>query len=156
MKERQFLGPTRGRWHLTSAGQIRSISANSAPSAAPFILPSHWRLRYTAPAGSTSRCFRNSSAPTFPLHSGVVSMQSKEDEEGAAGNVRVAVRVRPLSHTEVETDSRFVVSHPAKSMVKIGDGSGDKTFTFDHVFPAHVSQKGRSACALKGSPQLRV
>ena len=77
-------------------------------------------------------------------------MQSKEDEEGAAGNVRVAVRVRPLSHTEVETDSRFVVSHPAKSMVKIGDGSGDKTFTLDHVFPAHVSQKGRSTASTVG------
>ena len=59
-----------------------------------------------------------------------------------SANVRVGVRVRPLSSSEVASDCRSIVGHPAVNMVRIGDGAGDKTFTFDHVFPAHMSQSG--------------
>jgi hypothetical protein len=57
--------------------------------------------------------------------------------------VRVGVRVRPLSDNEIASDSRVVINHPARNMIKVGDGSGDKTFTFDCVFPSHVSQAGQ-------------
>ena len=54
--------------------------------------------------------------------------------------VRVGVRVRPLSCNEVASDSRISLCHPSRDSVKIGDGSGDKTFTFDNVFPSNTSQ----------------
>jgi kinesin family protein 4/21/27 len=56
-------------------------------------------------------------------------------------NVRVGVRVRPLSNTELAADSRQVISYPGRDVISIGDGKGDKSFTFDHVFPAHMSQQ---------------
>jgi len=57
-------------------------------------------------------------------------------------NVRVGVRVRPLSANEVAADSRLVISHPTRDSIRVGDGTGDKTFTYDHVFPSHMSQEG--------------
>ena len=59
-----------------------------------------------------------------------------------SSNVRVGVRVRPLSDNEVALESRSVVNYPGKSMIRIGDGSGDKTFTFDDVFDSSLSQNG--------------
>lgn len=61
----------------------------------------------------------------------------------SASNVRVAVRVRPQSANELAVDSRVVASYPNANMIRIGDGGGDKTFTFDHVFGSGVSQKGK-------------
>ncbi len=68
-----------------------------------------------------------------------------------ASNVRVGVRVRPQSSNELAADSRVVTSHPSHHMVRIGDGTGDKTFSFDYVFPSHISQRGPSS--LFQSPQ---
>jgi len=56
-------------------------------------------------------------------------------------NVRVGVRVRPLSNTELAADSRQVISYPGRDVISIGDGKGDKSFTFDHVFPTQMSQQ---------------
>jgi len=55
-------------------------------------------------------------------------------------NVRVGVRVRPLSDNEIAADCRLAISHPSRDMIRVGDGSGDKTFTFDHVFPTNMTQ----------------
>jgi len=55
--------------------------------------------------------------------------------------VRVGVRVRPLSNTELAADSRQVISYPGRDVISIGDGKGDKSFTFDHVFPTQMSQQ---------------
>jgi len=57
-----------------------------------------------------------------------------------ASQVRVGVRVRPLSTAELSADSRMAISYPGRNMVRIGDGVGDKTFTFDNVFPSQMSQ----------------
>ena len=61
--------------------------------------------------------------------------------------VQVGVRLRPFSHNEVAADSRAVVNHPNRNSISVGDGSGDKNFTFDHVFPSSMSQAGEKYIA---------
>ena len=51
-------------------------------------------------------------------------------------SVRVAVRVRPLNVSELDTRSRVVVEHSSPTMITLGTHS----FTYDDVFPSTVSQ----------------
>ncbi|CAM9479359.1 unnamed protein product, partial [Discosporangium mesarthrocarpum] len=59
--------------------------------------------------------------------------------DGAA-KVRVGVRVRPLLPREKEIGVPTVISHPSERQVLV-DGNSQHCFTFDHVFPSHVSQR---------------
>ncbi|CAM9471683.1 unnamed protein product [Choristocarpus tenellus] len=59
--------------------------------------------------------------------------------DGAA-KVRVGVRVRPLLPREASMGVPTVITYPSERQILV-DGNSTHCFTYDHVFPSHVSQR---------------
>jgi hypothetical protein len=70
-------------------------------------------------------------------------LKQKEEKEEDNGNVKVAVRIRPLSTTELVDACEDVISFPAGNQLAIGGNTDKKpkSFSYDYVFPGHSGQE---------------